>query len=135
MLQLSSLCPRSWERQLLKPECPRACAPQQEKQLESGPHSLQLEKSLYSSKDPAQPRLILKKSEDTPGFLGDPSSPLFGLLYFIVFYFLPIPISLFSSSSPQPFLPIPTCIDGARCAGPQGPRSLLTQLQPRGCLR
>ena len=50
--------------QLLKPVCPRACDLKQEKppqreiyalQLGSGPHSLQLEKSPCSNKDPAQP--------------------------------------------------------------------------------
>ena len=45
-----------------EPMCPRVCAPQQEKplqweasalQLESSPHSLQLEKSLHCNEDPA----------------------------------------------------------------------------------
>ena len=51
--QLLSPCSRAWEPQLLKPECPRACA-QQEKppqwearaqQLESSPHWPQLEET------------------------------------------------------------------------------------------
>ena len=61
------MCPNYWSRarqqQLLKPVCPRACDPKQEKppqreiyalQLESSPHSLQLEKSPCSNKGPAQ---------------------------------------------------------------------------------
>ena len=49
----------------------RAHAPQQEKppqeeactsQLESSPHSLQLEKGMGSNKDPAQPKIKLKKN-------------------------------------------------------------------------
>ena len=52
--------------QLLKPECSRACALQQETppqreswapQLESSPHSPQLEKSPCSNEDPAQPKI------------------------------------------------------------------------------
>jgi len=51
--------------QLLTPVCSRACALQQEKPLqwetyaqkpERSPRSLQIEKSLYSSEDPAQPK-------------------------------------------------------------------------------
>ena len=57
---------RAWEPQPLGPVCSRACALQQEKppqpgahrpQLESSPCSLQLEKSLCSNKDPAQPKV------------------------------------------------------------------------------
>ena len=79
----TSLCSRAWshkywahEPQLLKPTCPRACAPQQGKllqreacalQLESSPRSPQLEKSPCSNnKDPAQPKnsYTLKKKND-----------------------------------------------------------------------
>jgi len=64
--------------QLLKPTCPRVCAPQQEKpqqqgahklQLETRPHSPQLEKSPRGNEDPAQPKinsltkLFLKRSD------------------------------------------------------------------------
>ena len=54
--QLLSLCSRAREPQLLKPECPRALAQQQERPtpwLESSPHSPELEKTPHSSKDPA----------------------------------------------------------------------------------
>ena len=56
-----------WELQLLKLTHPRICAPQQKKplqweactlQLESSPPSLQLEKSLHSNRDPAQPKPV-----------------------------------------------------------------------------
>ena len=49
-LQLLSLCSRDGELQPLKLVCPKARAPQPE----SSPHSLQLEKSPHSNKDPAQ---------------------------------------------------------------------------------
>ena len=65
-----SLCTSAQELQQLSSHAtataahmPGACAPQQEEpqqweahspQLESGPYSLQLEKSLHSNKDPAQ---------------------------------------------------------------------------------
>ena len=64
MHQLLSLCSRALEPQLPKSEGPGSCASQQEKpqqwetctpQLESNSCSLQLEKSLCSSEDPAQP--------------------------------------------------------------------------------
>ena len=62
--QLLSLCSGAQELQLLKPTSPRTCSPQQEKpqepcasQLESNPCVLQLEKNLYSSEDPAQPKI------------------------------------------------------------------------------
>ena len=71
--QLLSLCSRAGEPlllshvpQLLKPECPRACALKQEKppqrethtpQPESSPCGPQLEKSSHSNKDPAQPKV------------------------------------------------------------------------------
>ena len=44
--------------QLLKPTCPRARAPQQEKplQLENSTHLPQVEKNLCSNEDPAQPK-------------------------------------------------------------------------------
>ena len=55
--------------QLLKPVRPRACARQQEKpprweawaQLENVPHSLWVEKSRHSNKDPAQPKIKKNK--------------------------------------------------------------------------
>ena len=56
--------------QALKPECPRACALQQEKpqqwearapRPESRPLSLQLEKSLHSNEDPAQSKIKINK--------------------------------------------------------------------------
>ena len=58
--------PEPCKLQLLKPTCPTARALQQEKppqpeaqalHLESSPHSPQLEKSLHSSEDPAQPEI------------------------------------------------------------------------------
>ena len=57
--QLSSLCSRTWEPQLLRPMHPRVCALQQEKPLqkearapqsESSSHLPQLEKSQHSHK-------------------------------------------------------------------------------------
>ena len=52
----SALWPRScnsWAHvpQLLKPECPRTCAPPQEKPLQWEAHASQLEKSLQSNED------------------------------------------------------------------------------------
>ena len=44
----------------LKPEHPRACAPQRDAhapQLESSPHSLLLEKAEHSNQDPVQPKI------------------------------------------------------------------------------
>ena len=63
--ELLSLCSGAQESQLLKPWGPRAHAMQQEKplqweahvQLGSRPHSPQLEKSLWSNKDPEQPKI------------------------------------------------------------------------------
>ena len=45
----------AFKLQLLKPMCPRACAPQ-EKPLQGEAHAPQLEKSLCSNEDPAQPK-------------------------------------------------------------------------------
>ena len=65
-LQLLGLYSRAHVLQLLKPVCPTAYAPQQEKppqrkgltlQLEGSPDSSQLEKSPHSSKDPKHPKL------------------------------------------------------------------------------
>ena len=61
----SRACSRACRPQLLKPLCPRACAPQENPpqweahppQLDSSPHSLQVEKSLRSNEDPAQSKI------------------------------------------------------------------------------
>ena len=59
--QLLSLCSRAQEPRLLKPMCPRAPPPQQEKplqwqaralQVESSPYSLELEKALMEQQRP-----------------------------------------------------------------------------------
>ena len=61
--QLLSLCSGTQELQLRKPTSPRTCVPQEKpqepcaSQLESNPCVLQLEKNLYSSEDPAQPKI------------------------------------------------------------------------------
>ena len=74
VLRLLSLQSRAQELQLLKPECPRACARQQEKplqresltlQLQSSPRSLQLKKSPCSNEDPAEPKIKMNKIKKT----------------------------------------------------------------------
>ena len=79
------LCSRVWEPQLLKLALPEAYAPQQENplwweaptpELESSPYSPQLEKSLHSHKDPAQPRIntFLKNFNNKKRAIWEPSS-------------------------------------------------------------
>ena len=60
-------------QQLLKPECRRALQQEKPLQLESSPHSLQLEKSLCSNKCPAQhprPHKKAQGSTTSPDLLG-----------------------------------------------------------------
>ena len=52
-----SLLSTAWEPQLLKPAYSRACAPKQEKPPQREALAPQLESSLHSSEDPAQPKL------------------------------------------------------------------------------
>ena len=74
--QLLSLCSRAQEPRLPKPSCPepcsatrgdaamrKACTPQ----LESSPHSLQLEENPCRNKDPAQPKIVKLKETDRQG--------------------------------------------------------------------
>ena len=55
--QLLKLCSRAQELQLLRPTCPWASALQQKRPLKWEVHAPQLEKSLCSNNDPAQPKI------------------------------------------------------------------------------